>query len=81
MNSDDYEFRYDLGIVQSVDDIYLADKEKIVSLMAKHFAILNVKAELDQILCGLSSTLNVLQLIRRTQRQCGHYLFRVHPLV
>ena len=62
MNSGDYDFRYNLGIAQSVDDICLADKEKIVALMAKHFAILSVKAELDQILCGLSSTLNVLQL-------------------
>ena len=32
--------------------------------MAKHFAVLEVKAELDQLLCGLSSTLGVLELVR-----------------
>lgn len=32
--------------------------------MAKHFAVLEVKAELDQLLCGLSSTFGVLELVR-----------------
>ena len=32
--------------------------------MAKHFAVLEVKAELDQLLSGLSSTLGVLELVR-----------------
>lgn len=32
--------------------------------MALHYGVLSVKAELDQILCGLSETLNTLQLIR-----------------
>ena len=32
--------------------------------MCLHYGVLIVKAELDQILCGLSSTLNALNLIR-----------------
>ena len=32
--------------------------------MAKHFAVFEVKAELDQLLCELSSTLGVLELLR-----------------
>ena len=32
--------------------------------MAKHFCIFAIKSELDQILCGLSSTLGVLELFR-----------------
>lgn len=32
--------------------------------MANHFAIFQVKGELDQILCGLSETLEVLELFR-----------------
>ena len=32
--------------------------------MVKHFAVFEVKAELDQLLCGLSSTLGVLELLR-----------------
>ncbi len=64
LSSSEYDFRYDIGISQPVSGIRFFDKEKIVSLMAKHYVILNVKAELDQILCGMSSTLNVLQLVR-----------------
>ena len=32
--------------------------------MALHYGVLVVKAELDQILCGVSSTLNALTVIR-----------------
>ena len=78
MDSDEYDFRYDIGIAQSADAIRLADKEKIVPLMAKHFTILSVKAELDQILCGLSSTLSVLELVREN-RQTMRQLFVYNP--
>ena len=40
------------------------EKHALISCIAKHFAIHQVKAELDQILSGLSETLNVLALIR-----------------
>ena len=40
-----------------------------MALMTKHFTILRVKAELDQLLCGLSSTLNVLELIRNNKKE------------
>ena len=69
MESDEYSFRYDIGISQPAHAFSLADKEKIISLMSKHFCILQVKAELDQMLCGLSSTLNVLELIRDNRQQ------------
>ena len=62
MNSEEYDFRFDLGI--TIPKIRLEDKELLVSSMAKHFAVLKVKAELDQIICGMSSTLNVLELVR-----------------
>lgn len=32
--------------------------------MAKHYCIFSVKSELDQMLCGLSSTLGMLDLLR-----------------
>lgn len=47
--------------------------------MAKHFAILSVKAELEQILCGLSSTLNVLQLIRENSEAMQPLFFYNPP--
>ena len=37
MNSEEYDFRYDLGISQLADSIHRGDKEKIVVLMTKHF--------------------------------------------
>ena len=65
MDSDDLDFRYDLGISVSSAKISLADCPDITSAISFHYGILVVKAELDQILCGLSETLNVLDLIRK----------------
>ncbi len=79
MNSDDYEFRYDLGISQPADKIRLSDKQTIVELMTKHFTILRVKAELDQILCGLSSTLNFLEFVRNNQRELRQFFIYNPP--
>jgi hypothetical protein len=64
LESDSYDFRYDLGINVSPLDVSLLDRENIVSSMAFHYGVLTVKAELDQMLCGLSETLNALELIR-----------------
>ena len=44
--------------------VSIQEKNSIISAMAKHFAVFEVKAELDQLLCGLSSTLGVLELLR-----------------
>ena len=64
INSEEYDFRFDLGIAIPVNKIRLQDKELLVSSMAKHFTVLKVKGELDQIICGMSSTMNVLELVR-----------------
>ena len=69
LGSDEYDFRYDLGIGQPVNTIRLEDREKIISSIANHYGILVVKAELDQLLGGLASTLNVLHLIREIAPQ------------
>ena len=53
-----------MGINISSNKVCLADRESIVSSMSFHYGVLVVKAELDQILCGLSETLHALQLIR-----------------
>ena len=47
-----------------IAEIRLEDREQIVTQMANHFAVLQIKGELDQILCGLSETLDTLELIR-----------------
>lgn len=68
LRSEDYDFRYDMGISQPINTICLGDVEKIVSGMEKHYAILNVKAELDQILCGMSTTFNFLEFVRENPK-------------
>lgn len=69
MDNDDYEFRYNLGIGQMASSLTMSDQVRIVDCMCKHYSILVIKAELDQILCGLSSTLNMLYLIRENPKQ------------
>ena len=64
LSKDEYDFRYDIGISQPLKNIRFTDKERLVSLMMMHLVVLNVKAELDQLLSGMSSTLNTLELIR-----------------
>jgi hypothetical protein len=60
--------------------VSLADKDKIVSLMAKYFTVLRIKAELDQLVCGLSSTLNILELIRNNPEQMKElFLYKSCP--
>lgn len=79
LDSDDFNFRFDIGISQPVNTMKLSDKERIVNLMAKHFTILVVKAELDQMLCGLSSTLNVLELIRENKGMRQLFVYNQQP--
>lgn len=69
MDSDDYSFRYDIGIFQPSHAFKLSDKDKICTLISKYYSFLRVKAELDQIVSGLSSTLNMFELIRSHSSQ------------
>ena len=80
LGSDEYDFRYDLGITKAAHEVRIVDREKIVTSMALRYGVLVVKAELDQILCGISSTLNALTLIRDNgvvMRQL--FVFKVCP--
>ena len=53
-----------MGITALPSTVSLDDRESIVAAMSLHYGVLCVKAELDQILCGLSDTLNTLDLVR-----------------
>ena len=64
LQTDEYDFRYNLGVATNIQTVALRDKQDIVTQLANHFAIFQTKAELDQILCGLSETLGVLNLVR-----------------
>ena len=62
MGEEDYEFRFEMGIGHSPASP--DDQLRIVDCMCKHYSIIIIKAQLDQILCGLSSTMNLLYLMR-----------------
>lgn len=64
LSSEEYDFRFDIGISLPVKKLQFSKKEELFSCMLKHFAVHLVKAELDQMLCGLSDTLHMLDLIR-----------------
>lgn len=78
MLSDEYDFRYDLGVATNVQSVVLSDKQLIVSQLANHFAIFQVKAELDQMLCGMSETLGVLSMLRENPTvMFSHFCFNL----
>lgn len=61
---EEFDFRFDLGIATRTDKVSIQDKDDIISAIAKHFCVFVIKSELDQILCGLSSTLGMLEVFR-----------------
>ena len=80
LDSDDYDFRYDCGIMQPTQSIQLTERDHIISCIAKHYAVLRPKAELDQLLAGLC-TLSVLDLVRaNAQVMRSLFVFKPQPL-
>ena len=63
LQSEEFDFLYDCGIHQPLNSITVANRDTIISAIAKHFSVIVCKAELDQLIEGLS-TLSVLDLIR-----------------
>ena len=62
LDSEEYEFRYEIGIAQPSGTLQLSDLDRIVETSATHYSTVSVKAELDQIIDGLMA-LEVLDLI------------------
>lgn len=63
LDSDAYDFCYDIGIITLLNKVCLEDRAAIVATISFHYGVLTVKAELDQILCGLSEAHSILQLV------------------
>lgn len=75
LDSNNYDFRYDVGVTQPSHTLALADLNCMVQSLAMHYAIVFVKAELDDIVEGLK-TLDVLGLIRANGKQmCSLFLY------
>ena len=61
--SDEFDFRYHCGLSQPVTAFKLCDKERIVQLFSKHFAVARCVPQLEQLKQGLTA-LDVLQLMQ-----------------
>ena len=63
LDSDEYQMRFNIGLGQPSSSLHLSDLSTIVEMFSTHYSLLNVKAELDQMVEGLES-MGVLPLIR-----------------
>ena len=77
LDSEEFDFRYEIGVAQPTQNLSLRDSMRIVKSCAAHFTIHSVKAELDQICDGLNC-MGVLQLIRENPA-LFRPLFLPHP--
>ena len=48
LDSEEYEFRYEIGIAQPSGTLQLSDLDRIVETSATHYSIVSVKAELPK---------------------------------
>lgn len=64
IGSEEFDFRYDIGITTPPSNIQHSDRNRIASDISLQFGVLVVKAELDEIVRGLYETFNMLSLIR-----------------
>ena len=77
LDSEEFDFRYEIGVAQSSQNLSLRDSMRIVKSCAAHFTVHSVKAELDQICDGLNC-MGVLQFIRENPALL-HPLFLPQP--
>ena len=79
LDSEQYDFRYDIGIAQPSQSVEIIDRDRIVQGIASHYAIIRVKAELDQILEGLN-TLELQDLIRQNPQKMRPLFLHADPV-
>ena len=63
MDSEEFSFRFDVGVSDLSTRLKFTDRERIVQSLATYFVIVRAKASIDQIAEGLS-TLGVLEMMR-----------------
>lgn len=73
LDSDEYDFRLDIGCGVLSSTAGLSDGDTIVQSLANYYTVVKVKAQLDQLVEGLD-TLGVLDLVRANSRR-GRELF------
>ena len=60
MDSEEFSFRFDVGVSDPSTRLKFTDRERIVQSLATYFVIVRAKASIDQIAEGLSA-LGVLE--------------------
>ena len=73
LDSDEYDFRLDIGCGVLSSTVDLSDRDTIVQSLANYYVVVKVKAQLDQLVEGLD-TLGVFDLVRANPRR-GRELF------
>ena len=77
LDSEEFEFRFDIGFADLSSKLELSDRDRIVQSLATHFTIVRVKAQIDQMIEGLN-TLGIYDLIKANPR-IMHKLFISQP--
>ena len=78
LDSDEYETRYNIGIGQLSSSLNFCDLDRIVQAFATHFAVICVKAELDQLADGLK-TLDIFDLLRSNPNKMRQLFVNENP--
>ena len=73
LDSDAFDFRFDVGVSQPSSSISLVDLPSIIELFVSHSTVFSVKAQLDQIVEGLK-TANILDLFKKNPKRMGELL-------
>ena len=68
LDSDEFDFRYDIGVSQPSHTLQLSDRDRILNSMATHYAVKYMKAEVDQLKEGLKA-MGVLDVIVSNPRK------------
>ena len=78
LDSDEYAFRFEIGVCDVSSAVKLSDRDRIVLSLANYFTVVVVKAYIDQIVDGLK-VLGISELIKANPRTM-HKLFVTQPV-
>ena len=73
LDSEAFEFRFDVGVTQPASSLRLVDLPSVIDLFTSHSTLISVKAQLDQISDGLKHA-HILELFIRNPRRMGDLL-------
>lgn len=63
LESDEYQFLFDVGCSVPATTVELWDRDRIVQTLANYYTVVSAKVQIDQLVSGLD-TLGVIDLLR-----------------